>query len=318
MENKAHALAAGIFVLLVGGLVVALAAWLTRDSGVSNLYELSTREAVSGLQPQAAVRYRGIDIGKVVHIGFDPQETGNALVRIAVDERAPITKSTYATLGYQGVTGLAYVQLDDEGESKEPLATNTGAPPRIPMRPGTLSKVTDRGLAIMVQAEQTMAQARDTMARISELLSAQNQTALVATVTDLGAAAKGISRTAGSFDQVAADARGTLRAIEATSAELTKTAAATTVAASEFGGTIRRIGERFEATAQALASTANTLNSTTLPSVHRVSDDTSLTLRQAAGVFSAFNDNPQALIYGSGAIPPGPGEPGFVSPGSAR
>ena len=203
MENKAHALAAGIFVLLIGGLVVALAMWLTRDSGVKHFYEMSTREAVSGLQPQAAVRYRGIDIGKVVHIGFDPQATGNALVRIAVDDRAPITRSTYATLGYQGVTGLAYVQLDDDGESKEPLVGNADGLPRIPMRPGTLSKITDRGLAIMAEAEQTMAQARETMVRITALLSPENQTAIVATVTDLGAAAQGISRAADGFDKVA-------------------------------------------------------------------------------------------------------------------
>src|ERR1035437_9133534 len=120
MENKAHALAAGAFVLLVGAMLVALAIWLTRDSGVRRVYEMSTREAVSGLQPQAAVRYRGIDVGKVAQIGFDPQATGNVLVRIAVDDKAPITKSTFATLGYQGVTGLAFVQLADQrGENKK-------------------------------------------------------------------------------------------------------------------------------------------------------------------------------------------------------
>jgi phospholipid/cholesterol/gamma-HCH transport system substrate-binding protein len=49
--------------------------------------------------------------------------------------------------------------------------------------------------------------------------------------------------------------------------------------------------------------------------VHRVSDDTSTAARQATRVFNSFNDNPQSLIYGSGPIPPGPGEPGFVAPG---
>ena len=32
MENKAHALAAGAFVLVVAALLVALAVWLTRDT----------------------------------------------------------------------------------------------------------------------------------------------------------------------------------------------------------------------------------------------------------------------------------------------
>ena len=56
MQNKAHALAAGIFVLALTGLLLLLGAWLTRDSGQRHLYEISTREAVTGLQEQAPVR----------------------------------------------------------------------------------------------------------------------------------------------------------------------------------------------------------------------------------------------------------------------
>jgi phospholipid/cholesterol/gamma-HCH transport system substrate-binding protein len=317
MENKAHALAAGAFVLLVGAMLVALAVWLTRDTGVRRVYEMSTREAVSGLQPQAAVRYRGIDVGKVTEIGFDPQATGNVLVRIAVDDRAPITRSTFASLGYQGVTGLAFVQLDDDGESKEPLAGDADNPPRIPMRPGLLSKLADQGPAIMTQAQEVLV-------RVTRLLSTENQTALLATIASLGAAADGVGKAAGGVNSVAADASRTLRAIEATSTEIAKTAAEATTTAAEFSRTARRISDKggaldeFRGTAQAFVSTANTFHATTLPRVHRVSDDTSIAVRQAARVFSSFNDNPQSLIYGGGPIPPGPGEPGFVAPGRAN
>ena len=65
MENKAHALAAGIFVLLVSAMLVAMAVWLTRDTGEHRVYEISSPEAVNGLQSQAAVRYRGVAVGKV-------------------------------------------------------------------------------------------------------------------------------------------------------------------------------------------------------------------------------------------------------------
>jgi phospholipid/cholesterol/gamma-HCH transport system substrate-binding protein len=73
MENKAHALAAGAFVLGLVAVLVALVVWLTHDDTVRNTYELSTRDAVSGLQPQAMVRYRGIAVGKVTTIDFDPR-----------------------------------------------------------------------------------------------------------------------------------------------------------------------------------------------------------------------------------------------------
>ena len=97
MENKAHALAAGAFVLGLLAVLVGLVVWFTRDSTVRNIYELSTRDPVSGLQPQAMVRYRGIAVGKVTLIDFDPKVKGNVRVRITVDERVPLTTSSFAT-----------------------------------------------------------------------------------------------------------------------------------------------------------------------------------------------------------------------------
>ena len=72
MENKSHALAAGIFVLVVAAMLAGLAVWLTRDNANYEQYELSTRDGVSGLQPQAAVRYKGVAVGKVCLLYTSP------------------------------------------------------------------------------------------------------------------------------------------------------------------------------------------------------------------------------------------------------
>ena len=134
MENKSHAFAAGLFVLVVTALVVGLGVWLTRDRGNYQSYELSSGEGVAGLQPQAAVRYKGVSVGRVTHIGFDSQASGNVLIRIAVSVDAPITPTTFAVLGYQGVTGLAYVLLDDAGEPYPAIAPGPSGLPRLPLR----------------------------------------------------------------------------------------------------------------------------------------------------------------------------------------
>ena len=70
---------------------------------------------VTGLFPDAAVRFRGLDVGKVQSIGFDRTHPGQIRIRILVDHDAPITQSTYGSLGFQGVTGIAFVQLEDTG-----------------------------------------------------------------------------------------------------------------------------------------------------------------------------------------------------------
>ena len=102
MENKSHALAAGTFVLALLALLVGLAVWLTRDTRQQRTFELSSGESVTGLQRQAPVRFKGVNVGKVTAIGFDPQEAGNVLIRIAVDDAAPITESNIRNLGVSG------------------------------------------------------------------------------------------------------------------------------------------------------------------------------------------------------------------------
>ena len=156
--------------------------------------------------------------------------------------------------------------------------------------------------------------AKETMTQVSALLSPENQATLVTTVANLGTAASGISTASNHVEQVAVEARKTLRGIEATSTELTKSAAEARTVAVDFGKSIQRISDTFGETSNALVSAAHQFNVTTLPRVHRVSDDTSNTMRQATSVLTNFNDNPQSLLYGSGAISPGPGEPGFIAP----
>ena len=107
MENKAHALIAGAFVVVVTVLLALLAIWLTRDNTRRDLYEMSTGETISGLQPQAPVRFRGVPVGKVERIGFDAKAKGNVLIRTSVDRGPPVTKSTFATFAARGGTGLA-------------------------------------------------------------------------------------------------------------------------------------------------------------------------------------------------------------------
>jgi phospholipid/cholesterol/gamma-HCH transport system substrate-binding protein len=112
MENKAHAMAAGAFVLVVSALLAVLAFWLMRDKTQRDMYELSTNEVISGLQPQATVNFRGVPVGKVEFIGFDSKIKGNVLVRVSIARDAPVTQSVFATVASQGVTGLGFIQLD--------------------------------------------------------------------------------------------------------------------------------------------------------------------------------------------------------------
>ena len=65
---------------------------------------------------------------------------------------------------------------------------------------------------------------------------------------------------------------------------------------------------------QSLARAADQFSTTTLPRLNRAADDTSPAARTLSRTAGGVSDNPQLFIYGSGRIPPGPGEPGFAAP----
>jgi phospholipid/cholesterol/gamma-HCH transport system substrate-binding protein len=328
MENKSHALAAGAFVLLVSALLVALAMWLTRDVALRTVYELSTREPVTGLQVQAAVRFRGIPVGKVLSIDFDPKIAGNVRVSISVDDTTPITESTFATLGFQGVTGLSFVQLDDTGGSSVGLESKDGEVARIPLRPGLFSKLTDQGASAMAQLEETTR-------RLNALLAPEQQKVLLDAVRNMGQAAGSINQLSLHLDQLlqgqggpgsvsapqlAQEVSATLKALQATSAEASRTAQEGSKAASELARVAQRLHQsggsldQLNQGVEVMALTAKTLNASTLPRVAKSADDVARAARRVERTTANLNENPQVLLYGTGVVPPGPGEPGFTAP----
>ena len=126
MENSAHALVAGIFVILLSIAVGLVATWFSGDNIQRVSYLVVTKESVSGLNPQSSVHYRGVLIGKVEDIEFDPEDSQQILVQISVNENVNLQNTVYAQLGYQGVTGLAYIQLNDDGIGTGKLCFNLG------------------------------------------------------------------------------------------------------------------------------------------------------------------------------------------------
>jgi len=321
MENKSHALAAGLFVLVVAAMLAGLAIWLTRDNANYEQYELSTKDGVSGLQPQATVRYKGVAVGKVTRIGFDPQVNGNVLIRIAVNEQAPISPTTFAVLGYQGVTGLAHVQLDDAEQPYPELPPGPSGLPRLPLKPSPFGKLAEQAPAILTQVEEATR-------RINQLLGDTNQQLLTQTLGNISSAAAGVNTLTQKLDAtvtqrldpalaslppLAGEARKTLQALQQAGNSVTTLASdvsKTTQRITAEGGAIDQI----TLGTQALARAADQFGTTTLPRVNRAADDTSQAARRLSRAAGSITDNPQLFIYGSGRIPPGPGETGFAAP----
>lgn len=68
-------------------------------------------ESVSGLSTGGKVLLRGIEVGSVVSMRFDPADPERILIGIEVEPTAPVYKDATATLEIFGITGMRYLEL---------------------------------------------------------------------------------------------------------------------------------------------------------------------------------------------------------------
>ncbi|HKW54755.1 MAG TPA: MlaD family protein, partial [Stellaceae bacterium] len=145
METRANYVAVGAFVLLLlAGAVVALL-WLARGqfNRESTYYDIYFSGSVTGLAQGSAVRYNGIQIGRVVEIRIDPQNTSQVRATIEVDQAAAVIKSdVVASLEVQGLTGAAFIEITGGSQGAPPLQRREGERyPVIASRPSGLQQV---------------------------------------------------------------------------------------------------------------------------------------------------------------------------------
>ena len=307
MENKSHALMAGLFTVLLGIALAIAALWLSRDNTERSQFELVTHSSVSGLSPQADVRYRGLDVGKVETIKFDPNVPGQILVDIGVAKGTPITDSTFATLGYQGVTGLAYIQLDDKGTDTKLIATSDAHPARIAIQPGLLDKLSDKGADMVAQLD-------DTVKLLNQLLAPENKKILMQTVSSIDTAATRLGQvgpelapTLDRLPHVLDSAQKSIVTINTLAADSDKLA----LRLQEKNGPLDRITNSVDE----IGATAASVNGSTLPRVDDLADDARRSARALTHTANVLGSRPQSVLFGTaGSIPPGPGESGFTFP----
>lgn len=310
MENRSHALMAGFFTIALLVLTAVFALWLGKDKIKRTPYEIATKLSVAGLNVQAAVRYKGIKVGNVSSINFDPAVQGQILLKIDVVSDTPITPDTYATLGYQGVTGIAYVQLDEDNVHAPHgalIAASGDAPARIPLRPGIMQNLEQRGMAILKQTEELTK-------RINTLLDPDNQKSIASAIDNIGKAAAAwqkvpdrLGPTLDKLPALADQTQSTLAAFKTLSGDASKLSNNLnqfTISMQAPDGPLARLNNSVELISAGISQD-------TLPKINAVTTDARNSLRSINRTSDALNERPQSLLFGNPTTPPGPGEAGF-------
>lgn len=308
MENRSHALAAGIFTILFGIAAAVAIWWLGQTDESTTTYILETRRNVTGLNAQAQVRYRGIRAGKVETIEPDSADPRVILVRVNIDSRFRLTRGSTAELGYQGVTGLAYVQIEDDGSSPELLAGKEGAPARIAMKPTLLDTLGEKAGDIVGQISAVSL-------RLAKLLDDRNVQNLSRTIDNVAVASDGLRE----MPVIMASLREALseknmRSLRQILAHVEKTAGESAPLAVETRDLVKSMGALTRRFDQLAESTGEQLAATTLPQANALMKELAASSRQLSRILDDLDSNPQMLIFGRDAAAPGPGEKGFSVP----
>lgn len=219
MESKANYVLVGAFVLAGLVLLAIFVGWLVRsgDHRRYDRYAINFQESVSGLSEGSIVRFRGIQVGRVFSLGLDPKNPEQVRVVVDIDDKLPIRVDTTASMKYQGVTGLSFIELTNgqptspKLEAKEgeeyPVITSTPSAvekvmARVPEIIDRLGQVTERLNRAM--GDENLAAFGETLGNLRTFSNAlvSNRQALETLVGDASKAMKSVGESSRKFQRV--------------------------------------------------------------------------------------------------------------------
>ncbi len=301
----------GLFVIILGTALLAAGLWFSADVGRDDgkRYLLFPDEPLTGLSRNSAVKYQGLDVGRVRELGLD--DDGRVRVLISVDENAPVYADTRVRLASQGLTGLGHLELVPGSPEAGPAPTNGYAHPVLEPAPSLrtrLERAAEDGLASM-----------DRMAtRLEHLLSEENVEALAATVDHLekisGTLAENseyMGATLRETELLVRETRAVVEAAPDTLRQMERTLARFDSSLGEFdkaAGSIDALAHSLRDTGERGGDTLERINRETLPEINRLLMDMRGMTHTFDRLGQDLSDNPNQLLFGPPRRSPGPGE----------
>jgi ABC-type transport system involved in resistance to organic solvents, periplasmic component len=201
METKANYVAVGAFVMTCILAVVITILWLagTQYSHEYEYYQTNFRGAVTGLGKGTAVRYNGIDVGRVDNLAFDPNDPQVVIATLQIQPGLGIRTDSVSSIEPQGLTGTSYVEISGGTKDAPLLAAEPGQKfPVIKTAPSALQQLT-RG------APELLAKLNNIADRLVAVLSDENQQHLTNTLASLDKTTAALAARSGDLDTTLAN-----------------------------------------------------------------------------------------------------------------
>ncbi|RLA73509.1 MAG: MCE family protein [Epsilonproteobacteria bacterium] len=151
--------------------MLGFAYWLLKPSveDATKKYHINFDESVLGLNIDSAVKYRGINVGKVTGLRINPKNSEQVEVLVTILKTTPIKETTVAKLTSQGITGLSYINLSMGNNGALALKAKAGEKYPVIKTEDSFFERFEKSLGTV------STKLSQTLTRTSELLNEENQ-----------------------------------------------------------------------------------------------------------------------------------------------
>lgn len=308
--------------MLLGAILIAGILWLASGGKLQKKYDLYLailEESVAGLNINAPVKYNGVDVGKVKSIELDPGNPELVRLIFAIERGTPIKVDTVAVLKTQGLTGIAYVELDGGAKNAAPLVASADEKyPVIQTKPSL-------GIRLETVLTSVLAKLDNTTSNIDSLLSIENRESFKQSLANISTVTKTIAARNAEIDagivNASLAAKNTARATQKLNPMIDKLEPAIeqlNVTIAQINRSAIAIEKVSNEAAIASASVSKTVESVganiehhtdeTFPEVQRLLvelNELSVSLKRLS---EQTERDPASLLRGRSPVPDGPGE----------
>lgn len=293
MERDAHYIAVGSFIVLTVTLTLLFVIWLAENKDRQTLerYEIRFEGSVTGLSNGGAVRFLGVKVGRVVNISLVPDQPELVSVLVDVEEWAPIDNSTVAALKLQGITGVAYIDLEKgEGEATPLQRQAAERYPIIASRKSNLEQLF-QALPMLLDEVREVVDRANTLLNDGNIISVtaaleniENFSAQLPQVTtNINQTLDSVRTTMNSYNRLAVEARPDILAV----LDKLKTTA------HQLAETSHIIAEFMERNSEGLSEAV----STGLQEFQSLLKSTNRAITQIEGLANSLQQDPSRLLY---------------------
>ncbi|MBN2704966.1 MAG: MCE family protein [Deltaproteobacteria bacterium] len=307
METRINYILTGLFVVVFGGLLLGGGLWLSLRTPNKNLdhHYVYIDESVSGLNQDAPVKYRGVEVGRVTEIKIDPRNPLRVRLLLAIDRETPINDNTVATLVFQGLTGVAHINLGSRRKDAPPRKA-----PALEKYPVILSEP-----SLLTRLDEDVTNLISSLTKAADHLQAffdhDKNRMIDRTLKNLEEVSTMLAHNSQNLNNAVEAAAKTLKNSAATTESLPQLLTNLNQAGTEIKIMAREISAQSRGVGQALGDGAHEIGVTSAQ-VSREIGDLSLALRifleQAGKLVGELKRDPAMIISGQPVAAPGPGE----------